>query len=1222
MRRLAVLLALSILAAVPGTARATPHGSLRVTSATPGQAVTVSGRVTGARRVKLQVLVPGGAVRGPYGPYAVSGKRLRAKLPAAATARLGRDVRDLAVAVLPAGATRTRRDAPAAGRIDVPSPTTGLTLTNSFVSAKGWVKPGETFPLTVTVRNDADLPADGGTVTIPPVAGMSFTKVEDGGATIDGGTVKWAVGQVGPASSKRVVLEATTATTGQDAEVVWKNLSTTATSTTAGTSTSHGPKVIPPSETYDTARYGDRPFPVVPVDYFDRKHAAESGADKLASKINDAGTPGSTFNLYQEMSYGQLFPQGDVPSLGVATRGYDYAPGFSFSKRVVKADSCAGTTAADLPLPVETTNPERIHDGWYQLPGDTGYYGSDSNGSALIGALSGVGALQSIDSGCGPAGKAVYDAAQIADPEIDYDSFDTDKDGVVDFFMMIFPGVGGNGGSQTEVPPYDNIWPHSSSLEDSFVDPATGLAGYVTDDQAKDRLGRPLWYADESRTSRTTDDKGEALKAFTRVGPYNVNPETAIEKASVISHEYGHSLGLPDFYTTGGRETYGDWNLMATDHSQHMDVFSRQDLGWLVPTFLEPGRTDVSGAVDSTHDVHKINWKTPAGKPYTLSGDGVHNGQAYMAKLPQRQIIAPDKVPSGSHLYWSQAGNDFGCPPLKGHNLDIDLSALRDVPAGTPVTLTFKSSWEIEWDYDYGFVLTSSDGGKSYQSHASANGYTTDGATNPNSSPCQAKFGNGITGSSDRYANGTPQLDRVLGEYGTTPLFLDDAYDLTDLAGKASVLRFTYATDPGAAKAGWFIDDVEVKAGDRVIYSSDFESSADSAIYNGGCREDLQTATVCTKGWQYTSAVDGSPADHAYYLELRDRAGFDADGHGEDDRATSDDPPGPNFEPGVSLVYTDENHGYGNVGTDDPPAQSPLDAKPEPGSDAPNLDDAGFTAAADRSAFSDAAPGRVDNYLDPNDPSGNWTFAYDCLSFKVNRMGGEAVGPTTAPGDLTADLALDAGKGCGAFDFGYSKGSNAVSVPGTGAAAATASCPAHPKHARVRARGGRRGVRLITKGAAKVVVRRVATARRPIKPKVVRRGSVKSVRRLPRRKGIYVVSVKGRRIVVRRAHGRFKVRPDYRRGGSCGILKTFRLAGPGFAKRGLRGSYSLSASGTVGVTVLRGKRVVKRIRPRARKAGRTYRLRLKARRRGEYTVVVHAKGAKRTATARLVSRRL
>ena len=44
------------------------------------------------------------------------------------------------------------------------------------------------------------------------------------------------------------------------------------------TDASHGPKVIPPRETFDTARYGDRPFPVVPVDCFDRKHERSTRA--------------------------------------------------------------------------------------------------------------------------------------------------------------------------------------------------------------------------------------------------------------------------------------------------------------------------------------------------------------------------------------------------------------------------------------------------------------------------------------------------------------------------------------------------------------------------------------------------------------------------------------------------------------------------------------------------------------------------------------------------------------------------------------------------------------------------------------------------------------------------------------------------------------------------------------------------------------------------------
>ena len=54
------------------------------------------------------------------------------------------------------------------------------------------------------------------------------------------------------------------------------------------------------------------------------------------------------------------------------------------------------------------------------------------------------------------------------------------------------------------------------------------------------------------------------LPVFVRVGPYNVNPETVFQSASVISHEYGHHLGLPDFYNNDG-VVYADLNLMASD---------------------------------------------------------------------------------------------------------------------------------------------------------------------------------------------------------------------------------------------------------------------------------------------------------------------------------------------------------------------------------------------------------------------------------------------------------------------------------------------------------------------------------------------------------------------------------------------------------------------------------------------------------------------------------
>ena len=120
------------------------------------------------------------------------------------------------------------------------------------------------------------------------------------------------------------------------------------------------------------------------------------------------------------------------------------------------------------------------------------------------------------------------------------------------------------------------------------------------------------------------------------------------------------------------------------------------------------------------------------------------------------------------------------------------------------------------------------------------------------------------------------------------------------------------------------------------------------------------------------------------------------------------------------LTYTDEAHGYGNFGTDDPPAQSPLDSTPVVGSETPNLDDAAFTAGAGKNAYSDFGAGHTDNYTDPSSSSGNWVFAYDCLSFHVDSMAGTGVGPATAPPyDLTGNVTFTMGRGCGTFDYGY-----------------------------------------------------------------------------------------------------------------------------------------------------------------------------------------------------------
>jgi immune inhibitor A len=923
---------------------------------------------------------------------------------------------------------------PSGGKFTNVAPPAGVVLENSFVSAVGWVKPGAAYPSRVFVKNYGATAVTGASVSVAAADGMRFVSATplagSGTASVTATAVTWSVGDVPAASAagpavRTLVIESKAKGTREDPRIVWKDLSTVATLTylggTATTSRTRGPKVIPEAAHFDSARYGYRPFPVVPVDFQDRKHAATHTGEKLANVINSPDLPGSTFNLYQEMSYGQLFPEGTVPSSLTALAGWGDASQWSFTTaRPPTPALCTGTTYRDQLG--SAALPDRIKDGWYQLPGDTNYYGADR---LTIGVAIALGSAW-IDNACGPIGKAVYDAAHIADPEIDYSDYDTDKDGIVDFFMMVFTGIGGNGASQRAG--YDNIWPHSASLEFYYTDPATGLTGYISRDQLRDHYERPMYYTNANRVTMTTTVT--EFPVFVRVGPYNVNPEAAIDHASVISHEYGHSLGLPDFYSQSqARPTYGDWNLMATDKSQNMDVFSKQELGWVIPRVLKPGET-VANVSDSKINTHRIDWVQPDGKPYTLQGPGVNNGEAYVARLPGRRTIDPAKVVRGAsptHVWHSGQGDDFGCPPSSGHNLDIQLHELGSVAAGTAVTLSFKSLWDIEWDWDYAFVQVTSDNGSSYTTLPSLNGYTTRASEhNPNDIACFAGFEHGITGTSASFAGGTQETDRATGVYRDSE-FITDRFDLSAFAGRSNVvLRFSYFTDAAVARPGWFVDDLKVAAGAQTIYSTDFETANDLRIYNGGCRDGIQTGPSCTSGWTYVDASSGNPADHAYYIELRDRSGFDFDGRGQNDRAAI------GFEPGLLVVYTDESHGMGNYSTTNPPAQSPLDSTPHPLPlpDAPDpapdnsaanplmsLNDAAFTAALGRNAFSDNDPGRVDNYSDPRQADNYWRFDHDCLTFDVLSMTGNLLNSADAY-DLRASVRFRTGAGCAPYNYG------------------------------------------------------------------------------------------------------------------------------------------------------------------------------------------------------------
>ncbi len=858
-----------------------------------------------------------------------------------------------------------------------------------FNSSFGWVKPGETYPFFVNYQAGAagatSVVVD---VTFPSTAVfVGATPAPNSGNGSANSPLRFNLGPLAPNAAGKIMIRARALDTNEDPEIVWKDLSATATltATVAGvpqpavTSKTMGPKVT----TLQTARYGERPFPVVMVQYQDIKHCTGVGqpypectgdhtATALDAAVNSKTTGKSLWQLYQDMSFGQLSPVGFVrPAPGSTTKAFDPAYNHKFST-ISPGGLCTGQTLA--PVKGTPLYANRMENGWYLLPGTQGYYGADKTGHALVGSVTGQGLLFGIDDACGPTAKIVYDAASLADPDLDYNDFDTDKDGVVDFFNLMFAGDGGNG--STSVTGINNVWPHKSDLRYYFTD-ATAQTGYVSNDMLRNHEGQVMWWTDASRKTMTTQYTG--IPVYVRVGPYNVNPESAVEKMSVIAHEYGHSLGLPDFYSTGARATMGTWELMASDHAQFMTVFSRQDLGWIVPVEASDGLYTLR---ESKKDTGTITWKRPDGTPYTLTGPGIHNADALRVQLPKVLLI--DSVPSGVRAWHSGAGDDFGCP---GHTLDVFLPDLAQgsgvTAAAEAITLKFKSLYEMEWDWDYGFVLASTDGGQTWTSLASKKGTTLSGF-NPNNNACNLQYGNFITGVSGEQ-NTLTNTNRHTNAYPTAQ-WIDDEFDLTPFKGQELLLRFAYATDPAMSKRGWFIDDINITADGAEIYKSNFESSDENT-------------RLFSSGWARVSSADGLENDHAYYIEVRDRIGWDKDGKGQSERGD------PTWAPGLAILYTDENHGYGNTGASDQPAQTIVDSQPQPGNETPNLDDAAYTTQPNDNEFDGCT--HIDNYKTAT--SDTWKLPAG-IGLTVTGLNGVSSNGVTS--NLTATVIVDVKPDC------------------------------------------------------------------------------------------------------------------------------------------------------------------------------------------------------------------
>jgi bacillopeptidase F (M6 metalloprotease family) len=193
------------------------------------------------------------------------------------------------------------------------------------------------------------------------------------------------------------------------------------------------------------------------------------------------------------------------------------------------------------------------------------------------------------------------------------------------------------------------------------------------------------------------------------------------------------------------------------------------------------------------------------------------SGKAIRIDLPPYTYPFNVNTPHSGNYEWYSG---------KGDNLNNVLTRKLTLP--TKAQLKFWTWYDIELEWDYGFVEVSNDNGTSWS--------TVNGSITTNSDPNgNNQEGNGITGSSGGWVHAT--------------------FDLSHYGGQKMMLRLRYKTDGATQGMGWTIDDISIKG-----FSDDVESGNQGWDANG---------------WTVFKGRDLIKTSHYYMAEWRTPRGFD-----------------------------------------------------------------------------------------------------------------------------------------------------------------------------------------------------------------------------------------------------------------------------------------------------------------------------------------------------------
>ena len=450
-------------------------------------------------------------------------------------------------------------------------------------------------------------------------------------------------------------------------------------------------------------------------------------------------------------------------------------------------------------------------------------------------------------------------------PDLDWASFDrwdphdydgdgvlAEADGYLDHFVIIFAG-GGQSSCQS-------LYKLSEKLN-----PNAGMEVLKTLDAGERECAERIWphrFMLQKRTGQGPVVEGmvnarggvRVLRASATHGELwgrDYNMQSEYTDVSTFTHEFGHSIGLPDIYARRTSNSTGAWELMSGTTSplpQNLSAWSRLMLGWLKPAIILPPAFG-GQPVQSTY-LRTLDDPAPAqGPPGDVETDpGVR--RAAMVILPpkvKRIVLAP--LPKSK---LRRGPNHRGLYSGQGNELNRSVELRLDLRKATaPAALSFQAWWEIEGGWDFAYVEASTDDGAHWTrlvptdrrlmpaKHGHDGPKTLPGFTglsgdldgdgknesNPRCKPKQ-KLAHGEDKASQAH---NPCLD---------PTWVRPAFDLSPFAGHELVVRLRYFTDMAAVMRGILIDDVVVTAkvdGKRsTLLAEPFEGRLQAAVVPHG----------------------------------------------------------------------------------------------------------------------------------------------------------------------------------------------------------------------------------------------------------------------------------------------------------------------------------------------------------------------------------------------------